>query len=143
MYKLVLGLHSIGIVHGDLEPRNVARIHGGGFRLIDFSESRRHICKESKVQYVTISLLIAANIGIDWRTADSSSSPKAKVFRTPDIAMFVAETAVPSDPWRKFAVKELSSFRCLHTYLGWYTLTRLCWALLLLSLFIPPRQHQR
>ena len=54
MYELVLVLHSIGIVHGDLEPRNVARVHGGGFCLIDFSESRKHSCKEStgKVQHV-------------------------------------------------------------------------------------------
>lgn len=66
VYKLVLDLHSIGIVHGDLEPRNVARVHGGEFRLIDFSESRKHLCKESKVQYVITSLLIAANVGIDW-----------------------------------------------------------------------------
>ena len=48
---------TIGIVHGDIEPRNVGRVRGGGFRLIDFTESRRkHIYKESKVQYVTTSL---------------------------------------------------------------------------------------
>jgi hypothetical protein len=28
------------VAHGDLEPRNVARVRGGGFRLIDFSESK-------------------------------------------------------------------------------------------------------
>ena len=56
VYKLVQDLHSIGIVHGDLEPRNIARIHGGGFRLVDFSESRNHICKEIKVQYVITSV---------------------------------------------------------------------------------------
>jgi len=49
VYKLVQDLHRIGIVHGDLEPRNIACAHGGGFCLIDFSESKRHICKESKV----------------------------------------------------------------------------------------------
>jgi serine/threonine protein kinase len=48
-YKLVEDLHRIGIVHEDLEPRNIVRTRGGGFHLIDFSESRRHICKESKV----------------------------------------------------------------------------------------------
>jgi hypothetical protein len=59
-------------VHGDLEPRNVARVRGGGFRLIDFSESRKHVCKENrenKVQYVITSLLIAVNIGIVGRQA--------------------------------------------------------------------------
>ncbi|KIL58963.1 hypothetical protein M378DRAFT_27259 [Amanita muscaria Koide BX008] len=49
IYKLVQDLHRIGIVHEDLEPRNIARTREGGFYLIDFSESRRHICKESKV----------------------------------------------------------------------------------------------
>ncbi|KIL58501.1 hypothetical protein M378DRAFT_170490 [Amanita muscaria Koide BX008] len=49
IYKLVQDLHRIGIVHGDLEPRNIGRARGGGFCLIDFSESRRHNCKESKV----------------------------------------------------------------------------------------------
>jgi tRNA A-37 threonylcarbamoyl transferase component Bud32 len=56
VYELVQSLHRIGIVHGDLEPRNIARARGGGFCLIDFSESRRHICKESKVRYATTSL---------------------------------------------------------------------------------------
>ena len=31
VYKLVQGLHCIGIVHGDLKPRNIARAHGGVF----------------------------------------------------------------------------------------------------------------
>ncbi|KIL63571.1 hypothetical protein M378DRAFT_164244 [Amanita muscaria Koide BX008] len=48
VYNLVQDLHRIGIVHGDLEPRNIGRARGGGFCLIDFSESRRHNCKESK-----------------------------------------------------------------------------------------------
>ena len=55
VYKLVQeNLHRIGISHGDLERRNIARVRGGGLYLIDFSESsRRHICKEStsKVWY--------------------------------------------------------------------------------------------
>ena len=42
--------HSIGIVHEDLEPRNVVHARGGGLRLIDFSESTKHTCKESEVQ---------------------------------------------------------------------------------------------
>ncbi|KAF8351826.1 hypothetical protein F5887DRAFT_1068226 [Amanita rubescens] len=56
VYKLVQDLHRVGIAHGDLEPRNIGRARGGGFRLIDFSESWRHICKESKVQYMATSL---------------------------------------------------------------------------------------
>ena len=52
VYKLVQDLHSVGIVHGDLEPLNVVRVHGGGFRLIDFSESMKHTCKEITVRYV-------------------------------------------------------------------------------------------
>jgi tRNA A-37 threonylcarbamoyl transferase component Bud32 len=48
VYSLVVHLHRIGIVHGDLEPRNIARVRGGGFRLIDFSESRNHTCSESE-----------------------------------------------------------------------------------------------
>ncbi|KAH9057411.1 hypothetical protein EDB87DRAFT_1823633 [Lactarius vividus] len=46
IYGLVWDLHRVGIVHGDLEPRNVARVPGGGFHLIDFSESVRHSCVE-------------------------------------------------------------------------------------------------
>ena len=68
VYNLVVDLHRIGIVHRDLEPRNVARVHGGGFRLIDFTESGKHRCKEIKVQFMIISLSITAN-GIGWRTA--------------------------------------------------------------------------
>jgi tRNA A-37 threonylcarbamoyl transferase component Bud32 len=55
VYKLVQDLHGVGVVHGDLEPRNVVRARGGGFRLIDFSASRKHACKEIKVQYVITS----------------------------------------------------------------------------------------
>ncbi|KAH9027919.1 hypothetical protein EDB84DRAFT_286205 [Lactarius hengduanensis] len=51
VYKLVGDLHRVGIVHGDLEPQNIARVPGGGFRLIDFSGSRRHTCVEISVRY--------------------------------------------------------------------------------------------
>jgi hypothetical protein len=34
VYGLVRDLHRVGIVHEDLEPRNIARAPGGGFRLI-------------------------------------------------------------------------------------------------------------
>jgi tRNA A-37 threonylcarbamoyl transferase component Bud32 len=56
VYKLVRDLHRVGIEHGDLEPRNIARNREGGLCLIDFSESRMHVCKESKVRYITASL---------------------------------------------------------------------------------------
>ncbi|KAI9465417.1 hypothetical protein BJY52DRAFT_1144063 [Lactarius psammicola] len=46
VYGLVWDLHRVGIVHGDLEPRNVARVPGGGFCLIDFSECTKHTCVE-------------------------------------------------------------------------------------------------
>ena len=68
VYNLVVDLHRIGIVHRDLEPRNIARVHGGGFRLIDFTESGKHHCKENKVQFMIVSLSIAAN-GFCWQTA--------------------------------------------------------------------------
>ena len=48
VYGLVRDLHKVGIIHGDLEPRNVVRVPGG-FRLIDFSESSRHTCVEISV----------------------------------------------------------------------------------------------
>ncbi|KAH9176767.1 hypothetical protein EDB89DRAFT_2112700 [Lactarius sanguifluus] len=51
VYELVRDLHRVGIVHGDLRPRNVARVPGGGFRLINFSGSRRHTCVEISVRY--------------------------------------------------------------------------------------------
>ncbi|KAF8461811.1 kinase-like domain-containing protein [Russula ochroleuca] len=57
VYKLVQDLHSIGILHGDLEPQNVMRAIGGGFHLIDFSQSTRHNCKENVVQNVTTPLI--------------------------------------------------------------------------------------
>ncbi|KAH9048980.1 hypothetical protein EDB84DRAFT_1585806 [Lactarius hengduanensis] len=52
VYGLVWDLHRLGIVHGDLEPRNIARVPGGGFRLIDFSESVRHSCVEISVRHM-------------------------------------------------------------------------------------------
>ncbi|KAH8111596.1 hypothetical protein DFH11DRAFT_1512905 [Phellopilus nigrolimitatus] len=41
-------LHGLGIVHEDLEPRNVVRTIAGGFSILDFTESRMHNCKEKK-----------------------------------------------------------------------------------------------
>ena len=49
VYRLILDLHSMGIVHGDLEPQNIARVRGHEFRLIDFSASTRHTCIEFAV----------------------------------------------------------------------------------------------
>jgi len=34
IYNLVKDLHNIGIVHDDLEPRNIVQILGGGFCLM-------------------------------------------------------------------------------------------------------------
>ncbi|KAI9465415.1 hypothetical protein BJY52DRAFT_1202193 [Lactarius psammicola] len=56
VYGLVWDLHRVGIVHGDLEPRNVARVPGGGFCLIDFSECTKHTCVEISVRYMVTPL---------------------------------------------------------------------------------------
>ena len=93
IYKLVQDLHHIGIVHKDLEPRNVLRARGGGFRLIDFLESRKHVCKDRTVQHMITFALLVPDFGIVRRTVHSSSrcSPKSKVFRTADIAKLIVE----------------------------------------------------
>lgn len=96
VYKLVRDLHRIGITHGDLEPRNIARAREGGFYLIDFSESRRHTCKGSKVHGHFI-LLIGYISGC--------FIPKTDVFRTANIAKLLVETTAPSRC--KFGVKVL------------------------------------
>ena len=64
VYQLAQDLHRIGIVHGDLEPRNVMGALGDSFCLIDFSQSRKHICKENMVQYMIASSVIVAEIEI-------------------------------------------------------------------------------
>ncbi|KIK09865.1 hypothetical protein K443DRAFT_127259 [Laccaria amethystina LaAM-08-1] len=47
LYKMVWDLHRIGISHGDLEPRNIARTREHRLCLIDFSESKgSKICSE-------------------------------------------------------------------------------------------------
>ncbi|KAI0050746.1 hypothetical protein FA95DRAFT_1603214 [Auriscalpium vulgare] len=40
----VLLLHSVGIEHGDVHPRNVLRSLNGGFRLSNFAKSKSHEC---------------------------------------------------------------------------------------------------
>jgi len=87
VYKLVRDLHRIGISHEDLEPRNIARVREGGFRLIDFSESRWDRCKGSKVQG-QFTLLIAH--------LSSCLIQKTDVFRTASIAKTFVETVAPS-----------------------------------------------
>jgi serine/threonine protein kinase len=95
VYNLAVGLHRIGIAHGDLEPQNVARVRGGGLRLIDFSDSGNHLCNEIKVRYMDISLLVAVS-RIGWSTTGGPfSKPEAKVFRTADIATVVVEKSTP------------------------------------------------
>ena len=49
---LLYDLHSLGIAHGDLEPRNVVRTDDGKFLLIDFTESSIHWSKECVAQHV-------------------------------------------------------------------------------------------
>ncbi|KAH9175244.1 hypothetical protein EDB89DRAFT_347330 [Lactarius sanguifluus] len=56
VYGLVWDLHRLGIIHGDLEPRNIARVPGGGFLLIDFSASVRHSCVEMSVRHMVTPL---------------------------------------------------------------------------------------
>lgn len=46
IFALVKQLHSVSVLHGDIEPRNVVRTSGGGFLLIDFSESQSHSCPD-------------------------------------------------------------------------------------------------
>ena len=87
VYKLVRDLHRIGITHEDLEPRNIARAREGGFCLIDFSESKRHTCKGSKV-HGHFTHLIAYIPGC--------LIPKTDVFRTANIAKLLVETTAPS-----------------------------------------------
>jgi serine/threonine protein kinase len=97
VYKLAQDLHSIGIVHGDLEPRNVMRILGGGFYVIDFSQSRKHICKENMVQYMVACSFMVADIEIGRPTVHSSlrCSSKRYLFRITDITKLIVETAPP------------------------------------------------
>ncbi|KAK0212263.1 hypothetical protein DFS33DRAFT_1449207 [Desarmillaria ectypa] len=42
--ELVNQLHSLGILHVDLEPQNVAQTHGG-FKFFDFRRSELHYCQ--------------------------------------------------------------------------------------------------
>ena len=77
----------------DLQPRNIVRTHGGGFLLIDFSESRKHVCKEGKVQYTDILALLVANTQVGQRTPHPFRSGSTEVLRTANIAKYVMETA--------------------------------------------------
>ncbi|KAL5501321.1 hypothetical protein ACEPAH_8581 [Sanghuangporus vaninii] len=43
-FELVFALHKIGIVHSDLEPRNIVRNSTGSLRIIDFSQAGFHKC---------------------------------------------------------------------------------------------------
>lgn len=58
IYKLFKDLHSVGIMHGDLEPRNIVRVKGGGFLLVDFSGSCHHNCGGNTVHFVPIPSLL-------------------------------------------------------------------------------------
>jgi len=52
IFKLVCDLHSLGIAHGDLEPRNVVRTDEGKFLLIDFTQSSQHRSENCVAQHV-------------------------------------------------------------------------------------------
>jgi RIO-like serine/threonine protein kinase len=57
IFELVYNLHSLGIVHGDLEPRNVVRTDRGTFLLIDFTESWMHqgkMCVAQNVRHLVV-----------------------------------------------------------------------------------------
>ncbi|KAK0478000.1 kinase-like domain-containing protein [Armillaria luteobubalina] len=45
-------LHSLGVMHGDLEPRNVARTKEGTFKFFDFGRSEMHRCQKSRCEEV-------------------------------------------------------------------------------------------
>lgn len=44
--------HRIGFTHGDVRPFNFLRTTDGGFRIIDFSVSREHVCYDRNVDVV-------------------------------------------------------------------------------------------
>ncbi|KAK0227651.1 hypothetical protein IW262DRAFT_1346441 [Armillaria fumosa] len=43
----VFKLHSLGVKHGDLEPRNVAQTMDG-FKFFDFGRSKLHVCQRDE-----------------------------------------------------------------------------------------------
>ncbi len=43
----VIELHSLGVLHGDLEPRNVA-LTAEGFKFFDFGQSEMHHCQRDE-----------------------------------------------------------------------------------------------
>ncbi|KAK0449543.1 uncharacterized protein EV420DRAFT_773976 [Desarmillaria tabescens] len=45
-------LHSLGVMHGDLEPRNVARTGEGTFKFFDFGRSEVHRCRKGGCEEV-------------------------------------------------------------------------------------------
>ncbi|KAK0214300.1 hypothetical protein IW262DRAFT_266938 [Armillaria fumosa] len=45
-------LHSLGVMHGDLEPRNVARTREGTFKFFDFGQSEMHRCRKGRCEEV-------------------------------------------------------------------------------------------
>lgn len=75
------------ILLGYLEPRNIGHVREGGFCLIDFSESRKHICKERKVRYMTVHfpscLLVTKVDGAGTRPplAQSQKCPELRTLR--------------------------------------------------------------
>jgi len=44
LYKALQSVHTVGIQHCDLEPRNVLRDEEGTVRLVDFAIAESHSC---------------------------------------------------------------------------------------------------
>ena len=66
IFKLVYNLHSLGLAHGDLEPRNVVRTDDGKFLLIDFTQSRVHRSKTCVAQHVCQLVIHSHCINWHW-----------------------------------------------------------------------------
>ncbi|KAK0432165.1 uncharacterized protein EV420DRAFT_1772379 [Desarmillaria tabescens] len=52
-------LHSLGVMHGDLEPRNVARTGEGTFKFFDFGRSEVHRCRKGGCEEPWVNVLRA------------------------------------------------------------------------------------
>ena len=44
LFRIISDLHSVGVNHGDLSPRNVTCHPNGTLRIIDFTHSSVHKC---------------------------------------------------------------------------------------------------
>ena len=83
IFRLVYNFHSLGISHGDLEPRNAVRTDDGKFLLIDFTESREHRSKKCVAQHVhqlaVHTVIVLTYIGVDPARGRLYSTQKLQV----------------------------------------------------------------